>query len=302
MIREISSEQIEDIRPIFDRLREKMGDIPENFFDQIKDSVSADKTSLYADYDEGGSVRGVGLFGKVSSRFSMIFADGDLELEKEIASVLFERFSKERDYIVTGGPWLSKSLIDHLISLGFMKHDRAYMTLARENVEAIPDSDLPDGMKFETYVEPNRQEVSQLVFSCNDGHVDQDVFPEFFGTPEACNRLLENIETNRYGEYKDGQSWLLISDGSNIGACFMTIRQGKAGYIPDICIEPEFRGKGLGKTLLLHSMKRQLEAESDLTQVDLDVTLSNNALYLYKSLGFDTVREYSMYTWKQAGQ
>ena len=299
MIREITPEEIEDIRPIFNRIREKLSDIPENFLDRIKESVSTDKASLYANYDDGGSVNGVALFGKVSSRFSIIFADGNLELEKDLASVLFDRFSKERDYIVTGGPWLSKSLADHLISIGFTKYERAYMTLARANIEALPNPEIPDGLWFETYLESSRKEVSNLVFTCNDGHVDQDVFPEFFGSREACKQLLENIEANRYGDYKEGQSWLLFSEGANIGACFMTIRNGTAGYIPDICVNPEFRGKGLGKALLVHSMKHQLKVEGDLTQVDLDVTLSNNAKFLYKSLGFDTVREYSMYTWKK---
>ena len=116
---------------------------------------------------------------------------------------------------------------------------------------------------------------------------------------QMYQRSATGIEANRYGDYKEGQSWLLTSEGTNIGACFMTIRQGEAGYIPDICVEPEFRGKGLGKALLVHSMKRQLEAEGDLTKVDLDVTLSNNARFLYQSLGFETVREYSMYSWKK---
>jgi len=83
MIREITPEEIEDIRPIFNRIREKLSDIPENFLDRIKESVSTDKASLYANYDDGGSVNGVALFGKVSSRFSIIFADGNLELEKD---------------------------------------------------------------------------------------------------------------------------------------------------------------------------------------------------------------------------
>jgi GNAT superfamily N-acetyltransferase len=299
MIREITSDHIEDIRPIFDRLREERSDLPENFLNQIKESVSKDRSSLYAKFNENGSVSGFGLFGKVSGRISLVFSEGDQELEKELVSVLFDRFSKEYNYIVTGGPWLSKSLIDYILSIGFIKHDRAYMTLPREKVETLPEPELPGGMTFNVYGESNREEVSSLIFTCNDGHIDQDVFPEFFGTPEACLRLLENIEANRYGVYKDGQSWLLNSNETNIGACFLTIRNGDTGYIPDIAIEPEFRGKGLGKALLIHSMKRQVESEEEMTKVDLDVTLSNNARFLYESLGFDIVREYSMYTWKK---
>jgi GNAT superfamily N-acetyltransferase len=299
MIREITSNHLEDIKPIFYRLREQISDIPDNFLDRISDSVSTGKSVLFAKYSESGSVIGIGLFGKVSNRISLVFADGNLELEKELANALFDRFSKECPYIVTGGPWLSKSLINHLLDLGFIKHERAYMTLARDSVKSLPEPELPEGMKFQMYTKEHRQGISSLIFTCNDGHIDQDVFPEFFATSENCYRLLENIESDRYGVYKEGQSWLLHVNESNIGACFMTIRNDDTGYIPDICIDPEYREKGLGKALLIHSMKKQIELEDSLTKVDLDVTLSNNARFLYKSLGFTTVQEYSMYTWKK---
>ena len=53
----------------------------------------------------------------------------------------------------------------------------------------------------------------------------------------------------------------------------------------------------LGKMLLIHSMKKIIVGEPDIVKVDLDVTLENNATFLYKSVGFKHVREYSMYTW-----
>jgi GNAT superfamily N-acetyltransferase len=244
-------------------------------------------------------LRGLGLFGKVSSRISFVFADGDNEIEKGIIAFLFDRFSSELSFIVTGGPWLTESLVRSILDLGFTKHERAYRTLDRTGVEGFSEPVLPEGMNFRIYTESDRGEISDLVFRCTDGHVDQDVFPEFFGTPETCVKLLENIETSVYGVYTEGQSWILSDDDRNIGACFMTCRNGDTGYIPDIVLEHEYRGKGLGKAMLVHSMKRQLESDAKITKVDLDVTLANNARHLYESLGFKDVREYTMYTWKK---
>ena len=79
----------------------------------------------------------------------------------------------------------------------------------------------------------------------------------------------------------------------------MTCRNGDTGYIPDIVIDHDYRGRGLGKAILIHSMKRQLKSDAAITKVDLDVTLSNDARLLYESLGFENVREYTMYTWKK---
>ncbi|MFW9794868.1 MAG: GNAT family N-acetyltransferase [Candidatus Thorarchaeota archaeon] len=301
MIKEIEWDQLHDIDPLINRFREVLGEsaFPENFSDQIRDSVSNKRASLFGDFADDGSLRGLGLFGKISSRISFVFADGNFEIEKGIVNTLFDRFSSERSYIVTGGPWLTDSLVQLIIELGFVKHDRAYMTLARADVENLSEPVLPEAMSFETYTENNREEISDLVFRCTDGHVDQDVFPEYFGTPETCVKLLENIESNRYGDYTEGLSWILRHDDKDIGACFMTCRNGDTGYIPDIVIEHEYRGQGLGKAILVHSMKRQLESESAITKVDLDVTLNNNARFLYKSLGFKDVREYTTYTWKK---
>ncbi|MFW9769173.1 MAG: GNAT family N-acetyltransferase [Candidatus Thorarchaeota archaeon] len=301
MIKEISLERLDDIHPIIDRFRESIGNraVPDDFSEKIRDSVANDRASLFGDFADDGSLRGIGLFGKVNNRISFVFADGDFEIEKTIATALFDKFSPKRSYIVASGLWISESMSQLLVEIGFSKHDRVYMTLTRESVEDLPEPIILEGMHFDSYIEKDRQAISDLVFKCNDGHVDQDVFPEFFETPESCLRLVKHIEESKYGEYKEGHSWILRKGDQNIGVCFMTCRNGDTGYIPDIVLEPEFRGQGLGKAILVQSMKRQLESDSAISKVDLDVTLNNNARFLYRSLGFKDVQEYTMYTWKK---
>jgi len=301
MIREIASTQLDVIDPLIVHFREhsEKGTVPDNFGAQIKDAVSKDTACLYGDFAEDESLRGIGIFGKVSNRISFVYAEGNLEIEKKLASVLFNRFSIERSSITTSGTWIGDGLSNYIVELGFMKRDRAHMTLTRTEIEKLPPPFLPTNMLFEAYSESNRDEISQLIFKSNDGTVDQEIFPDFFSTPENCWRLLESIEANRYGDYKEFSSWILRQDDIAIGACFMTIRSGDTGYIPDIVIEPGFRGNGLGKAILVHSMKRQVESEPTLAKINLDVTLSNNARYLYESLGFKTVQNHVMYTWKK---
>ena len=303
MIREIEVDQVDEIDPMIALFRERSGEgvVPENFITQVKDSVSINRASLIGSYAEDGALNGIGLFGKVSSRISFIFADGDLDVEKKLVSTLFERFSQECSFITTGGPWISDAMSQHILDIGFMKFKRAYRTMRRSDLEALKESPLPDGMQLDVYTPEVKEEIANLMFKCNDGHVDQDVFPDFFGSPEDCQRLIDNIEAGRYGEYKESSSWILRENEQAIGACFMTIRNGDTGYIPDIVIDPAYRKRGLGKAIQVNSMKRQAESESSIVKVDLDVTLSNNARYLYDSLGFETVREYTMYTWKKGG-
>lgn len=177
------------------------------------------------------------------------------------------------------------------------------MTLERASIESARLPELSENMKFEIYNESQREEISRVILKANEGEIDQIVFPHFFGTLENCKKLVEDIEKNVYGEYEKAFSWILRNDDQIISTCLMTIRNnGDTGYIPDIVIDPDYQGKGLGKALLIHSMKKIIDGEPDIVKVDLDVTLENNARFLYKSVGFKNVREYSMYNWMNNGE
>lgn len=298
MIRQIDDDQLDDIDLLIDRFKEQTP-VPENFAEQIKESVRKDRACILGYFSEDGSLQGVSFFGKISKRISFAFADGDLDVEKELVSSLFDEFKTEFSYMTTGGPWITDEIEAHLFSLGFEEFRRAHRTLLKADLEALEEPILPEGMQFEVYTSESKEEIAELMFIGNDGHIDQDVFPDFFGSKEDCQRLIDNIEASRYGEYRESSSWILRDNRKAIGACFMTIRNGEAGYIPDIVIDPDYRRRGLGKAIQVHSMKRQIESEPLLTKIDLDVTLSNNARFLYDSLGFETVNEYTMYTWRK---
>ena len=298
MIRQIDASELNIIDQIISRFREQIS-VPENFADQIRDAVQNDRACLYGYFAEDGSLKGLVLFGKVSRRISFAFADGNLEIEKDLVSTIFDRFSGEVSYMITGGPWMSDAMSQHVVDIGFKEFRRAYMTLPRTDLESLDEPSLPEEMQFEIYTPEMKEEIADLMFKGNDGHVDQALFPDFFESLEACRRLIDNIVANRYGDYKESSSWILRESSRAIGVCFMTIRNGDSGYIPDIVIDPAYRRRGLGRAIQVQSMKRQIESESSLKKVDLDVTLSNKARFLYDSLGFKTVSEYTMYTWRK---
>ena len=304
MIKEVDFETIDDIGPLIDRYKEKFREssISENFLEQIKTSVSDGRSGLFGAYDKDQNLKGIGLFGKASARILLIYADGNVGIEKQLISELCNEFLGEYSYVATGGswiPWISAFLSQHLVDIGFVKYNRAYMTIARDQIESLAEPALPNGMSFEPYISAKRDEISELTFRGNNGTVDQDVFPDFFGSRENCVRLVENTEEGRYGLYKEGASWILRYGTAATGACFMTIRNEDTGYISDIVIDPDNRGKGLGRDLIVHSMKQLLESESCISNIELDVTLSNTARYLYESLGFRTAETYAMYMFKE---
>ncbi|MGY5859983.1 MAG: GNAT family N-acetyltransferase [Candidatus Thorarchaeota archaeon] len=303
MIRKIKDDELELIDPLISKFgQESDSNVPPNFIESVKTSVKEGKAFVYGAFADNNNLNGFGMFGNVSKRLSFVYAGGNSEIENELINTIFKKHSSDNPYIHAGGPSVTEAISKHLVSIGFRKLDRAYMTLDRKSGEALEIPDIPEEMELEVYNDAHIDELAEAMFKGNDGHIDQIVFPNFFSTVESCKQLIENIENNVYGEYKEAYSWLIRENGKLIGACLMTIRnKGDTGYIPDIVIDPDYRGRGLGKALLIHSMKEIFDVEPDIVKIDLDVTLENNARFLYKSVGYETIREYSMYTWLNKG-
>ena len=71
------------------------------------------------------------------------------------------------------------------------------------------------------------------------------------------------------------------------------------GGVMHISIVPKYRGQGLGRLLLTHSVANLYFVEPDITGIELAVTSSNPARLLYESLGFTKVNDSTNYVWKK---
>lgn len=85
------------------------------------------------------------------------------------------------------------------------------------------------------------------------------------------------------------QFYVIDENGKCVGWCDIVAREGQkrtAGYI-GLGLLPEYRGRGIGRRLMLYAMERGREA--GFKEIRLDCRLSNKrAIHLYKSLGFHT--------------
>ena len=79
-------------------------------------------------------------------------------------------------------------------------------------------------------------------------------------------------------------AWLMTLDKKVIGYSMVMLSPGEA-HILNICIDPEYQAKGLGRHLLRHLIKKT--DQTDIDMVLLEVRRSNmSAQLLYKSEGF----------------
>lgn len=79
-------------------------------------------------------------------------------------------------------------------------------------------------------------------------------------------------------------AWVMTLDNNVIGYGIVMLSPGEA-HILNICIDPDFQGKGLGRYLLRHLINKSKQTDVDM--VLLEVRCSNsNAQQLYLSEGF----------------
>ncbi|MDX1548995.1 MAG: ribosomal protein S18-alanine N-acetyltransferase [Lysobacter spongiicola] len=82
-------------------------------------------------------------------------------------------------------------------------------------------------------------------------------------------------------------AWLLMGEGRIHGYFLLSVAAGEA-HVLNICIAPEYQGRGLGRTLL-RSLVRVAKARR-VDRVFLEVRPSNpGAIQLYESEGFNEI-------------
>lgn len=98
-----------------------------------------------------------------------------------------------------------------------------------------------------------------------------------FSNPWSKENLERQIDTET--------SHFLVADmdGRAVGYMGLQIFAGE-GYVTNVAVLPEYRGRGIAKALIAEQMKNDMEF------ITLEVRESNTpAIHLYKKSGFETV-------------
>ncbi|MHA2252286.1 MAG: GNAT family N-acetyltransferase [Candidatus Kariarchaeaceae archaeon] len=280
-----------------------------NFKEQFQRALSNGTREIFAVFNDNHQTIGFSVVAPQDHAIFLFFVSGahnpnpsrDIKnIEEDLFTFSFDNLKAGSDYVRINPP-ISNNMKHHFVSKGIQTIKRARMSIDKNRVVSLADVDLKPSFAYNTWDVEYKSSVAEFLHTSHftPDHDDSRVFPQFVGV-EGCNRMIEEIISNKYGEFRKNSSTVLSYQGVSIGICFFTIMRNEIGYIPEIALNHKYKGRKCGKALLIRSLKNFFEKEPEYSRVELDVTLSNEAAFkLYKSIGFEKIRDYEMYIWNR---
>lgn len=156
----------------------------------------------------------------------------------------------------------------------------------------LPEVRLPENYFWESWSGFLVDRHAAVKLASFRSEIDATIFP-CLGHSVGCRNLM--LEIARHKTFLSDATWLLVycDPQTGIVADCATIqgmkKRRKTGSIQNVGVIPEHRGLGLGRALLLKSLRGFRDAR--MKRVSLEVTAENlPAVSLYESLGFRIAR------------
>jgi ribosomal protein S18 acetylase RimI-like enzyme len=138
---------------------------------------------------------------------------------------------------------------------------------------------------------------------------NDDIYPCYYETfmESSDRRFLDQTDEQRRGNFEDEffnrsnpfekDASILLYYNEQIVGFIMIMLMEKDGFVNGIGIHPDFRRRGLGKALMLSSMKRA--AKNGMKTMILEVDIDNDqAIKLYQRVGFKKIHGSISHVWK----
>jgi ribosomal protein S18 acetylase RimI-like enzyme len=181
---------------------------------------------------------------------------------------------------------------------GFQRHPRLFMVLdLRDNVSR--SSPPHPEIEIRRWTEADYQPAAAVITAAYRGHVDAQINDQYH-TLAGSLRFLNNIvRFPGCGLFDIESSFAAVDRKARnlIGLILCSRVRGDVGHVTQVCVLPEFRGRGIGESLLAagsNSLRKR-----GFTMLSLTVTEANaGAVALYRRLSFDSKRVFDAFVWE----
>jgi ribosomal protein S18 acetylase RimI-like enzyme len=183
------------------------------------------------------------------------------------------------------------------LETGFERHPRLFMVLNLGKGEAAKFPTHPD-VEIRPWSEADYQPSAAVITASYRGHVDAQINDQYH-TLSGSLRFLNNIVRFPGCGVFDGESSFVALDRrakNLIGIILCSRVRNDVGHVTQVCVLPEYRGRGIGESLLAASQNNL--KKRNFSVLSLTVTEANaRAVALYRRLNFDSKRVFDAFVW-----
>jgi len=184
------------------------------------------------------------------------------------------------------------------IETGFQRHPRLFMLLTFAKASAPKVSPHPD-VEIRPWHEADYQPAAAVITAAYRGHVDAQINDQYH-TLSGSLRFLNNIvRFPGCGVFDAESSFVALDRGARslIGLILCSRVRHDVGHVTQVCVLPEYRGRGIGESLLAATETNLRKRNFCL--LSLTVTEANaRAVELYRRLNFDSKRVFDAFVWE----
>ncbi len=206
---------------------------------------------------------------------------GDALLELVVARAREQRF----DHIVTTAVPEDVPLSELVERHGF-EVDREILRMWKHLDGGEPEPAWPDGVTVRAYIADDGEHVHRAL---DDAYAAWDDDYVARGHADWLEFMTNHDEF-------DPDVWFLAErDGDLVGAALHWKEQRGDGWVKDIVVREQERGRGLGRALLLHGFHEYRRRGASRVGLKVDSTNPTGARALYERVGFVVDRRYAIW-------
>jgi ribosomal protein S18 acetylase RimI-like enzyme len=185
---------------------------------------------------------------------------------------------------------------------GFSRHARLFMSLPLAGPQASGNGhaarQLPN-IELRRWTDDDYQNAASVITAAYRSHVDSEINDQY-RTIAGSLRFLNNIvRFPGCGTFDADSSLVAIERGTKhaIGVILCSRVKDDVGHVTQVCVLPEYRGRGIGEALIAGSAANLRQRR--FSALSLTVTEDNTrAVELYKKMGFSVKRVFDAFVWE----
>jgi mycothiol synthase len=157
---------------------------------------------------------------------------------------------------------------------------RTFLRLDRHLTSAVEAPVWPSGITVRTF---RRAQDEARVHAAVE-----EAFRDHFRPAEMD--LEEWLEFRFSRDDLDTSLWFVAWDGEEVAGAVLAFETPVGGYLDELCVRRPWRGRGLGRALLLQACAELRRRDQPLAYLGVDAANPTGALHLYESAGFHSSR------------